>query len=134
VCVLLTRWLRLLATGSHIHKEPFYNPLLARCKAAVVCALLPMLLLHLVRRPGRQEEPSCYTCAALKVTLSFSGAFAAAPRVEIRVGRREMMANGAAIQIKFESLFYFQARNINLSFYLPSQPAASRIPGVGGWR
>ena len=60
VCVLLTRWLRLLATGSHIHKEPFYNPLLARCKAAVVCALLPMLLLHLVRRrpgsqPGRRQ-------------------------------------------------------------------------------
>jgi hypothetical protein len=69
VCVLLTRWLLLLATGSHIHKEPFYNPLLARCKAAVVCALLPMLLLHLVRRrPGG----TLLLYLVLKVTLSFS--------------------------------------------------------------
>jgi hypothetical protein len=38
-----------------------------------------------------------------------------------------MMANGAAIQIKFESLFYFQARNINLSFYLPLSEPAGRF-------
>jgi hypothetical protein len=53
------------------------------------------------------------------VTLSFSAAFAAAPRVEIRVGRREMMANGAAIQIKFESLFLFPGEKHKFEFLSP---------------